>query len=108
MSDCEPYIPYIKYVKIPVNDGRGYYLLTQEYFVTCTIKQLKSLLREIRYNKYMFSSDQDINTLFYFIEQGITEQLNYLNTYNGYVTKKSSLKKKLEILSTERGLYYNV
>lgn len=107
MSDCEPHIPYIKYVKIPVNDGRGYYLLTQEYFATCTIKQLKSLLREIRYNKYLFS-DQDINKLFWFMEQGITEQLNYLNAYTGYMSKKSSLKKKLEILNEERGTYYDV
>lgn len=107
MSDCETHIPYIKYVKIPVNGGRGYYLLTQEYFATCTIKQLKSLLREIRYSKCLFN-DQDINKFFYFMWQGITEQLNYLNTYNGYATKKSSLKRKLEILSEERGLYYNV
>lgn len=95
---------YIKYVKIPVNGGRGYYLLTQEYFATCTIKQLRSLFKEIRYNKYLFS-DQDINKLFYFIGQGITEQLNYLNGYKGYATKKTSLKKKLEILSEERGSY---
>lgn len=104
MSDYEP---YIKYVKFPVNGERGYYLLTPEYFATCTIKQFKSVLKEVRYNKYLLS-DEDINKLFTFIWQGITEQLNYLNTYNGYATKKSSLKKKLEILSTERGLYYNV
>lgn len=100
-------VQYIKYVRIPVNGGHGYYLLTQEYFATCTIKQFRSVLKEVRYNKYLFS-DQDINKLFTFIWQGINEQLNYLNTYNGYATKKSSLKKKLEILSTERGLYYNV
>ena len=98
---------YIKYVKIPVNGKRGYYMLTPEYFATCTIKQFRLVLKEVRYNKYLFS-DQDINKLFTFIWQGITEQLNYLNTYNGYMTKKNSLKKKLEILSTERGLYYNV
>lgn len=107
MNDCEPHIPYIKYVKIPVNNGRGYYLLTPEYFATCKIIQFRSVLKEVRYNKYLFS-DQDIDRLFWFMEQGITEQLNYLNTYNGYAAKKSNLKKKLEILSTERGLYYNV
>jgi hypothetical protein len=98
---------YIKYVRIPVNDGRGCYLLTPEYFATCTIKQFRSVLKEIRYNKYLFS-DQDINKLFYFIEQGINEQLNYLNAYTGYMSKKSSLKRKLEILNEERGTYYDV
>lgn len=100
-------IPYIKYVKIPVNDGHGYYLLTPEYFATCTIKQFRSLLKEIRHDKYLYS-DQDIDNLFFFIRQGITEQLNYLNVYKGFVSKKSSLKKKLEILDEERGLYYDV
>lgn len=104
MSDCEP---YIKYVKIPVNDGRGYYMLTQEYFATCTVAQFKSMLKQIRYSAYLFSKD-DANKVFNFIQQGIINEINLYDNYSGYVTKKRSLKKKLEILNEERGLYYDV
>ena len=104
MSDQEQ---YVKYIKIPVNNGCSYYMLTADYFATCTITQFKMMLKLIRYSKYLLS-EEDVNKVFNFIQQGVTEQLNFLNSYSGYVAKKKGLNKKLEILSEERGLYYDV
>ena len=99
-------VQYIKYVKIPVNGGRGYYLLTPEYFATCTITQFKSVLKEIRYNMYLFSNNEEIKKVLYFMQQGIVNELYFYNNYSGYENKKNSLKRKLEILDKERRTFY--